>query len=88
MPAQRRNGDAEPPADTPLSGDLSHWDVFFLEALGYHDHLSSDDLIALGVSNGLTAMQAEAWINDAATRGAIEPIEPGAGADTQWRISR
>jgi hypothetical protein len=53
--------DAEPPVDTAASDNLSGWDVFFLEALGYRGHLSSDDLIALGVSHGLTTVQAQAW---------------------------
>jgi hypothetical protein len=88
VPAQRRNGNSEPPSDTPPPGDdLSHRDAFFLEELSYRGHLSSDELIALGVSHGLTATEANDWINDAASRGAIEPLELGAGVDTRWRIA-
>jgi hypothetical protein len=88
VPAQRRNGGSELPSDRPPAGDdVSQRDTFFLEELSYRGHLSSDELIAFGVSHGLRATEVNDWINDAASRGIIEPLELGAGVDTRWRIA-
>lgn len=87
VPAPRKNGDPRSADSPPLDVQLGRLDAFFLEAIGYRGHLSSDELIALGVSRGLTAAEAKAWIDDAASRGAIESLELGTGVDTRWRIA-
>jgi len=87
VPAERKNGDPRSADIPPTDVQLGRLDAFFLEAIGYRGNLSSDELIALGVSRGLSAAEANAWIDNAAARGAIESLELGAGVDTRWRIA-
>lgn len=84
VPAGRRNGDPNQLAGTPQPV-ISQWDVFFLEAISYHGHLSTNELIALGLSHGVDTADTKAWINDAASRGAIALLEPG--SSTRWGVA-